>query len=141
MHTGGAMSRSQAEANNPVSDSASSTSSDVSTTASLNGSSSSLQSVHGISSSSADNSQSTPRTQLQSGTPSRGVPKLGRFGAVPSPMSGNPKAMAAAAAQRAVGTMNPQATKVAAMHQSSEAHFELQEDPHFWTSHNVQVSD
>jgi hypothetical protein len=27
------------------------------------------------------------------------------------------------------------------MHQSSEAHFELQEDPHFWTSHNVQVSD
>ncbi len=131
------MSRSQAEANNPVSDSASSTSSDVSTT----GSSSSLQSVHGISSSSADNSQSTPRTQLQSGTPSRGVPKLGRFGAVPSPMSGNQKAMAAAAAQRAVGTMNPQATKVAAMHQSSEAHFELQEDPHFWTNHNVQVSD
>ncbi|CAK9869214.1 unnamed protein product [Sphagnum jensenii] len=133
--SGGAMSRSQAEANNPVSDSASSTSSDVSTT----GSSSSLQSVHGISSSSADNSQSTPRTQLQSGTPSRGVPKLGRFGAVPSPMSGNPKATAAAAAQRAVGTMNPQATKVAAMHQSSEAHFELQEDPHFWTNHNVQV--
>jgi hypothetical protein len=27
------------------------------------------------------------------------------------------------------------------MHQSSEAHFELQEDPHFWTNHNVQVSD
>jgi len=67
MHTG-ALSRSQAEANNPVSNSASSTSSDVSTTASLNGSNSSLQSVHGISSSSADNSQSTPRARQGNST-------------------------------------------------------------------------
>jgi hypothetical protein len=64
----GALSRSQAEANNPVPDSASSTSSDVSTTASLNGSSSSLQSVHGISSSSADYSQSTPRARQGNST-------------------------------------------------------------------------
>jgi hypothetical protein len=64
----GALSRSQAEANNPMSDSASSTSSDVSTTASLNGSSSSLQSVHGISSNSADNSQSTPRVRQGNST-------------------------------------------------------------------------
>jgi hypothetical protein len=64
----GALSRSQAEANNPVSDSASSTSSDVSTTASLNGNSSSLQSVHGISNSSADNSQSTPRARQGNST-------------------------------------------------------------------------
>jgi hypothetical protein len=67
MHTG-ALSRSQTEANNPVSDSASSTSSDVSTTASLNGSSNSLQSVHGISNSSADNSQSTPRARQGNST-------------------------------------------------------------------------
>ncbi|CAK9271127.1 unnamed protein product [Sphagnum jensenii] len=64
----GALSRFEAKANNPVSDSASSTSSDVSTTASLNGSSSSLQSVHGISSSSADNSQSTPPSRQGNST-------------------------------------------------------------------------
>jgi hypothetical protein len=51
-----------------VSDSASSTSSDVSTTASLNGSRSSLQSVHGISSNSADNFQSTPRARQGNST-------------------------------------------------------------------------
>jgi hypothetical protein len=67
MHIG-ALLRSQAEANNHVSDSASSTSSDVSTTASLNGSSNSLQSVHGISNSSADNSQSTPRMRQGNST-------------------------------------------------------------------------
>ncbi len=67
MHIG-ALSRYQAEANNPMSDSASWTSSNVSTTASLNGSSSSLQSVHGISSSSADNSQSTPRARQGNST-------------------------------------------------------------------------
>ncbi|CAM6060347.1 unnamed protein product [Sphagnum tenellum] len=67
MHTG-ALSRSQAEANNPVSDSASSASSDVSTTASLKGSSSSLQSIHGINNSNADNSQSTPRARQGNST-------------------------------------------------------------------------
>ncbi len=67
MHTG-ALSRSQTEPNNPVSDSASSTSSNVNTTTSLNGSYSSLQSAHGISSSNADNSQSTPRARQGNST-------------------------------------------------------------------------